>query len=369
MKTILLIGGYGGAGSALARMILRETDARVIIAGRNLDKANDFASRLNRDFPGERVHGVYVDAADIESASHVITKAELVLIASASAKHVDEIAEICLDAGVDYLDIHFGPNVYPALAPLARQIEAAGRLFITQAGFHPGLPAALIRYLAPRFDRLNSVSIGLLVHARIETLDSAREFVEELADYHAEICRAGQWRKSGYRDTAKFDFGPRFGVRTCYAMFLDELKPLPQMLGIRDLAMYVAGFDPVTDYLVFPLVAMFGKSRSDLVRDRLAKLFIWSSTKFFKPPETIQMIVEVKGLKNEQPLSVSMVAESDDGYLITAAPVVACLKQYLDGSLKPNSGLQMMGHIVEPNRFVNDLQSMNVRLTTEVSVA
>jgi hypothetical protein len=369
VKTILIIGGYGGAGSALARLLLAETDVQVVIGGRNLVRAQEYACTLNREYTGHRACAVIVDAADPTSVAQAIPTANLVLVAATSVPHVGEIAAACLAANVDYLDIHFGLRVYPALLPLATQIERAGRLFITQAGFHPGLPAALIRHIAPRFDRLDSVSIGMLVHAKIETRDSAREFVDEFADFHTETWRDEAWRKASYKDTAKFDFGARFGRKTCYPMFLDELRPLPQQLRIRKLGLYIAGFDPVTDLVVFPLLALFGKSRSGSIRDRLARLLVWSTTRFFKPPEAVIMIAEAFGLKNERPFSVRAVVECEDAYRITAAPVVAGLKQYLDNSLKPMTGLRMMGHIVEPNRFFSDLQSMKVRLNTAVSTA
>jgi hypothetical protein len=37
---------------------------------------------------------------------------------------------------------------------MAAQIAAAGRGIITDGGFHPGMPAALVRYAAPCFDAL-----------------------------------------------------------------------------------------------------------------------------------------------------------------------------------------------------------------------
>jgi NAD(P)-dependent dehydrogenase (short-subunit alcohol dehydrogenase family) len=72
-KTVLLLGGYGAAGLAIVRLLLSETDFRLIVAGRNEDRARQAASNLNADHTDDRVVGMRADAAgdssDLESAS------------------------------------------------------------------------------------------------------------------------------------------------------------------------------------------------------------------------------------------------------------------------------------------------------------
>ena len=51
---MLIPGGYGGAGKALAELLLKETELRVFIGGRYHAKAEAFASELNARFSGQR---------------------------------------------------------------------------------------------------------------------------------------------------------------------------------------------------------------------------------------------------------------------------------------------------------------------------
>ena len=74
--------------------------------------------------------------------------------------------------------------------------------------------------------------------------------------------------------------------------------------------------------------------------------------------------MDARGEKDGQPKTVQVVISHPDGYLFTAIPVAACLLQYLDGSIdKP--GLWMQALVVEPNRFMTDMQRMGIKVDTE----
>ena len=63
---VLILGGYGGAGRSISRLLLQETDCDVVVAGRHEAKALDLSERLNAEFPG-RASGVFADASQSES--------------------------------------------------------------------------------------------------------------------------------------------------------------------------------------------------------------------------------------------------------------------------------------------------------------
>ena len=55
--------------------------------------------------------------------------------------------------------------------------------------------------------------------------------------------------------------------------------------------------------------------------------------------------------------------EHEDGYIFTAAPIVACLKQYLSGTLP--IGLGMMGQIADEKRLFKDMENMGIKISIE----
>ena len=58
---------------------------------------------------------------------------------------------------------------------------------------------------------------------------------------------------------------------------------------------------------------------------------------------------------------MQVIISHPDGYLFTAIPVAACLLQYLDGSID-RPGLWMQALVVEPTRFMTDMQRMGIMM-------
>lgn len=87
MTTILILGGYGATGRLLARHLLAQTEHRIIIAGRNLDKAQAFADGRH----DRRVTASQVDAADFASLKQALQRAEFILVAAPTTHHTETV--------------------------------------------------------------------------------------------------------------------------------------------------------------------------------------------------------------------------------------------------------------------------------------
>jgi saccharopine dehydrogenase (NAD+, L-lysine-forming) len=369
MKTILILGGYGGTGRRIARRLLEATETRLVVAGRHGDKAERFAAELNGQFPGQRVTATAADATDPASLGAAFGAIDMVLVCLPTIRHTERIVRAALAAGADYLDLHFPGGVVPILKGLEPDIRREGRCFITQAGFHPGLLAPLVKFAAPHFCRYQAAVIGLAMKFHnASSPEAAAQFMKELGDYQGKIFAGGQWRRASWRNFRKFDFGPGFGVRTCAPLGFAEMDPLPELYGLQEAGCYAAGFNWFADNLLFPLGILLAKIRKGLGAQRLGRWLIWATNTFTRPPFGVVMQLQARGEKDGRPLSVRVVLRHSDVYEFTAIPVVACLRQYLDGSIA-RPGLWLMGEVVEPPRLFEDLEHMGVRVETTVAPA
>ena len=358
------MGGYGGAGSAISKAILEYTNADLIVAGRREEEARALAEGLNREFPGGRAAWAHADASDPATLREPFGRADLVIDAATTVPFVETTARAALEARADYLEIHYPQEVVPVLAAVAPEAEAAGLTFVTQAGFLPGLPSVLVRWAGAQFSQYRRARVSVAMRSDFDPGGAVDEFVETLGDLSAEVFSDGRWRRAGRGDVRKVDFGPPLGTKTSYPITLAEMRDLPQELGVEELSICIAGLNWFVDYVVTPLAFALGKVKRGLGRDLLARMMVFGSKRFKEPGEAVAAVLEVEGEKEGERVAVRLRASHDDVYEFTAMPVAAFLRQYLDGLERP--GLSFMGRIVEPAKFVRDLEEMGAEVEVEV---
>ncbi len=87
----------------------------------------------------------------------------------------------------------------------------------------------------------------------------------------------------------------------------------------------------------------------------------WGLNSFSKPPYGTLLKLEAQGTRAGKPEALDITLFHEDGYLFTAIPVVACLLQYLDGSIR-RPGLWTQANLVEPGRLMKDMERMGVEV-------
>jgi saccharopine dehydrogenase (NAD+, L-lysine-forming) len=358
MSTILILGGYGYTGKLLAKHLLAQTDVDIIISGRNLEKAKSFADELNNS----RVHTMQVDASNSHSLTQALQGVTLCLVAAPVTHHAETVIRACIAAHVDYLDVQFSSKKLQALRAAEEEIKQAGLCFVTEAGYHPGLPAALIRYAASKLTVTESaLTAGYLNMKNIPYSKAVDELMESFIDYQAQVFKNSAWTKPTSWDMQTFNFGKDLGKHTCYSMFFEELRDIPNLIPtLKETGFYISGSNWFTDAIITPLVFWGLKIAPKRGLRPLGKLMWWGMGKS-KPPYVVALKVEAKGQLDGIQAQIEARIAHPNGYELTAIPVVAYLKQYLDGTAR-KSGVHMMGHLAEPVRLVDDMQKMGAQI-------
>lgn len=85
IKKFLILGGYGNTGLLIAEYLLQETNCRIVLAGRNIEKAESFTASLNHKFKTNRVSAARVDAANTQSLNNAFEEVDFVIVASSTS--------------------------------------------------------------------------------------------------------------------------------------------------------------------------------------------------------------------------------------------------------------------------------------------
>lgn len=366
----LILGGYGNAGRPIAEYLLMETEVNLVIAGRNLQKAENWAGMLNREFPGKRVSALEVDARDPNQLGEALRGIEMVIVASGTANYAGTIARAVLDSGTDYMDIQLSHDKIRILKSLEERISGSGRCFITDGGYHPGIPAAMVRYAANHLDTIEKALVGAIMNINWKgysfSPETITEFSQELKMGSPLVFREGSWEKAkwgGMTDTLRMDFGPGYGKKELFPMFLEEMRNLPAIFpDLRKTGFYIGGMDWFSNWISFPLASMWFQLFPRSNPSWIPRMLFRGMQRFSKPPFYTRIRLESRGTLAGKQVDFTMELSHPDGYLFTAIPVVACLKQYLDGTIK-KPGLFTQGEIVDPEVFFNDIRRMGIEVT------
>jgi NAD(P)-dependent dehydrogenase (short-subunit alcohol dehydrogenase family) len=358
-KTMMILGGYGSAGICIARLLLQETDLNLVLAGRNGTKADQAAEQLNTELGETRVRAMQVDASNAEESKKAFRSCDAVIVCVpiTSSKIGGGIVQAAFDAGINYIDLNLDEDKQQLLRQLAGPIKDAGRYFMTEAGYMPGTPSMMAFMAADRLDSLRRIQFGGLMKENNASYGSVSELIVVAAD-PAHVYYNGDWREVGKTATRQIDFGPGFGKQTCYPMDLYELRRLPADLGFNEAGFYSAGVNPIADLILFVWI-ITGLYKYNWSLQFGAKLVMWAVRKFTKPPYTTTIAMEAEGRVNDHNEKITLILSHEDPYVSTAIATVAGILQLLDGSIgKP--GVHIMGHGVEPNRYLADLERLGM---------
>ena len=369
-RSVVILGGYGETGGRVARLLARRTGVPLALAGRDLAKVSSLAAEIGRTVPDAEVRGLALDAADLAALGTACEGAALVVNALAGRllpHHA--IAEAAVRAGADVLDLQYPAWDTHDLDFLAKR---EGRCVVTQAGFHPGLPGVLARWAADRLDLLGTVWVAGLLRPRggIPLTPAVDDLIESFRGYRTYALRDGRWERVGLLSprampAAWFDFG--FGRQRTALMDLDEVLALPERYPELERAGFsIAGFDPVTDWVVMAAIwaaLPFFRGRP---LTPLSRLLCWSTRTFGHAPHGVILQLEASGEVDGRATRLRLGLFHEDGYDLTAIPAVAMAEQLLDGSAR-EPGAHLMGLLADPERLLGDVREMGVRVRGSVS--
>jgi saccharopine dehydrogenase (NAD+, L-lysine-forming) len=363
-RRVLILGGYGETGRRLARLLVERTSAQVVVAGRDPRRAETLAAELG----AERVRGIALDASDAQAVRRALVGTTLLANAASLPGQARALADAVMDAGADWLDLQVHAGQARMLEQLAPRIEVSGCCFVTQAGFHPGLPAPMVRWAAAQVDELETAWVGGLLHGPFPATAGLDELVAGFRDFRSERYRDGRWEPvAGRRDLPVIDFAFGFGRHRTAPWAIDELIPLPEQIPtLRELGFSIAT-NRLTDWIVTPAI-LAGLAVTGL-RPRAVKTYgrlFARSTQAVRPPVGTVVQLDAHGRRGGRGVRLAVRVFHADGYELTAIPAASMLEQMLDGSAR-RPGLHCMGLVADPARLLADMAAMGVQVETNGS--
>lgn len=157
--TFGVIGGSGNTGMAVAEQLRQSTDRPILIAGRDLLKAQAIATRL-----GGTTSAVPVDVRDPQLLEDFCARCQVVVNSAGPVCELkDRVAQAALRTGSHYVDVAGLTIVRERMIPHNQELVDRGLSCVVSAGWLPGmselLPAYAFCLAKKKMDVVHSMTI------------------------------------------------------------------------------------------------------------------------------------------------------------------------------------------------------------------
>ncbi|MDJ0700054.1 MAG: DUF4166 domain-containing protein [Woeseiaceae bacterium] len=320
---VVVAGGYGVFGSRLADLLVRDGHD-VVIAGRDLVKAQDLASRL----------GCTAQATDLRAnpAALFDTQPDVVVDAAGPYQAYGDdpyrIACLCIDNGAEYIDLSDDARFTEGLSRLDGPACAAGRRLLSGVSSVPAISSSIAAELCAGFEEVMLIDTAILPGNRAPRGASVIASIIGQLGGQSCVWRGGVWRKQFcWSDARRISLATGL-ERTGRFIEVPDVTLFPERFKSRSVV-FRAGMELGVLNAAMSVLARVRRYWPFQVTARKARLFRWIAN-LFLPFGTDRggMRVLVVGSKKGAPVRREwrLVAEAGDGPYMPAVAARAVLR-------------------------------------------
>lgn len=238
-KSILLAGGYGLVGKQVAKLIRqRHPDLCLLIAGRNLEKANALANELGN------ARGVRLD---VEQPHPLQAEQPSAIVAIVNDPH-DYLLMDAVNHGIPYLDVTRWPErLRESMARLTSKPLQAPVLFAS--GWMGGIASVIAVAAAQTLAKAEQIDISVLFSLKDQSGPNSVEYMDRLAIPFETTIDGTLKSVFPYTDPHTITF-PNGYTTSVYRFDTPDQLTLPQTTGAKTVAARIAFDDTFSTKLL-----------------------------------------------------------------------------------------------------------------------
>jgi len=361
IQRVLIIGGYGNFGSFISKVLAQESDIQVIVAGRSLNKAQQFISELDAKNAPE---AVALDISlDINGALNTIKPNIVIHTSGPFQEQGYDVAQACINNSLHYIDLADGRSFVEGIESLNEIAQAHNVLVVSGASSVPCLTSALVDYYKDQFKSLESIDYGITTAQRTARglattsaiLGYTGKAFKTLINGHQAIIYG--WQGLRVRKYAKV------GWRLLGNCDVPDLvlfpKRYPELKTIRFYAGLEIPFIHCTLWGLSWLVRIGLINRLDKFAPlllRISFLFDWLGTS----NSAFHMVLSGKDEEGaNKSITFELTAKSGDGPYIPCMPAILITKKLVSGEIGAHGAYPCIGFISR-NEYLNALSKLDI---------
>ena len=367
--SVLIAGGYGAFGARAADRLLRKPDIDLVIAGRDIARANAAVAALLGTHPSRTIAAAQCDAATATAADLAKIGCGIVLNASGPfQKTPPALARACIGAGCHYVDLADDRAFVTGIGTLDAAAKANNVVVVSGASTVPAISAAVIDQFRSQFSRLDAITYGV---SPGNSFDPGLATVRSVLSY---IGKPFPMRRDGrnatvhgWQDLHHQRFGT-LGNRWLSACDIPDLALFPARYPEIETLRFGAGVEVGVFHLSLWALSWFVRAGLLPRPERLAKPLLRLKRGLRRlGSDAGGMAMTLDGVDLDgKPKQVnwSLIARSGHGPMIPPTPAVIVIGKLLDGTLKVRGAQPCLDLVTLP-----EIQSELADLDMEFAVS
>ena len=333
MYTILVLGGYGNFGKRIVESLANLDDLNILIAGRNINKAEALAQQLSASSiatltPVELDINAFRFEAVLENL-----KPNIIIHTSGPFQGQNyRVAQACIDIGCHYIDLADDRRFVCDITTLDERAKANNVLLVSGASTVPGLSSVIVDHFSDQFNSITSIDLAIAPGNQAERGEATVSAILSYTGQYFDVFKQGQWQRAyGWMDSRKVGFGGIVGQRWLANVDVPDLELFPSRYSVKETVKFQAGLELAIMHL--PMVAMAWLAKIGLVKNwaPLTKPIVKLSNFFLKWGTNqggMQIIIEGIG-ENNKPKTITWSLYADNGigpYTPTLSTIIVAKK-------------------------------------------
>jgi hypothetical protein len=347
INQVLILGGYGNFGSRIAAALVKD-DISIIIAGRELQKAEDLRKKLKKNAVSHNITVAAFDAHQTLDQQLKRLKPTVVINTIGPFQTADySIAKTCIQHHVHYIDLADARDFVTGITGLDTLAKKNNVLVVSGASTVPGLSSAVLDHYKNHFTTIDSLRYGI---------SPGQKSPRGLATTQSILTYLGKplkpWghqkqKRFGWQDLYR-QYYPELGYRWMANCDIPDLDLFLERYGFNTIQ-FSAGMESRALHFGMWMLSYLVRIGFALNLSKHAALLL-SLSHLFDALGTTNggMHMLIKGKNQEgKPLDMQwfILAKDNDGPQIPCVPAIILSQKIIQGTLDIQGAMPCMGMI------------------------
>lgn len=331
-KKILVLGGYGNFGKRIVEDLSSIKGITIIIAGRNVKKAQDLASSLMGSAEAQLL-GLAMDI-NSKTFSHQLNDLSPYLVIHTSGPFQGQshrVPLVCIQAGSHYIDLADDSHFVCEIDKLNQMAKEKNLSVVSGASSVPGLSSAVLDHYTKEFSSIDSIDIAIAPGNKAERGEATiRGILSYTGKPFASFKKGINTSSYGWMNVRKLDFGGIVGKRWLANVDVPDLSLYPKRYNVKNSVIFQAGLELPTLHFSMYVMAWLTKLRLFKNWNSLTKPIVFMSNLFsFFGTNKGAMRISISGSDNQQTKTTTWTLFADNGvgpYIPTVSAIIIARK-------------------------------------------